>query len=68
MEQIDPQRLEVLLRHWQQHNQEHAGSYESWAARLRQADRPVIAEHLEEAARLTREINKVLDRACAELS
>jgi hypothetical protein len=63
VEQIDHQRIEVLLKHWHHHNREHTESYENWAQRLRQGGWTEIAELLEEAARLTREINNVLDRA-----
>jgi hypothetical protein len=63
MVQMDEQRIQVLLEHWQQHNQEHANSYENWAAKLRESGWDQVAELLHEAARLTLEINGVLGKA-----
>jgi hypothetical protein len=63
MDKIEQERVRVLLEHWQHHNQEHAQSYEDWAAKLGEAGWSAVAGHLQEAARLTREINTVLNEA-----
>ena len=63
MERIDQERVQVLLHHWQHHNAQHADSYKDWAGRLREGGWGEVADLLKEAARLTLEINEVLDRA-----
>lgn len=67
MEQIDQQRIQVLLQHWRHHNEEHAHSYEEWADRLQEGGWSQVADLLQEASRLTRTINSVLDDALAKL-
>lgn len=63
MERIDEQRVQVLLHHWQHHNEQHANSYKEWADRLREGGWGDVAELLQEAARLTLEINEVFNKA-----
>jgi len=38
-EHTDLDKLRVLLPHWIEHNEEHAASFESWAAKARVAGR-----------------------------
>jgi hypothetical protein len=63
MEQIDQKRVQVLLEHWQHHNEEHAKSYQDWANKLEDSGWDKVAEQLSQAVKLTLEINKVLDKA-----
>ena len=61
------QKLEKLLEHWQHHNEDHARSFETWEKKAREEHLVEVAEFLVEAARLTREINEVLQEALKKI-
>jgi hypothetical protein len=48
MNEID--KLRVLLPHWQEHNQEHASEFHTWAERARALGETHLADHIEAAA------------------
>lgn len=44
------EKLRVLLPHWQEHNQEHASEFRTWAERARALGETQLADHLAAAA------------------
>jgi len=56
-------KLRVLLPHWQAHNEEHAGEFQTWAERAREAGETHLAEHIEAAALRMKEANHDLAHA-----
>ena len=52
-----PDKFEKILAHWLKHNDDHAATYRSWAAKARDNGMRTSADHLEEAARMTMEIS-----------
>ncbi|MBW1980334.1 MAG: hypothetical protein JRJ12_03875 [Deltaproteobacteria bacterium] len=68
MAPLDRQRIEVLLHHWQHHNEEHADSFDKYARQLREQGWEKIAAYLEEASQLSRQTGELLRRALADLS
>jgi hypothetical protein len=52
-----------LLRHWIQHNNDHVGNYNQWAAEFRLHGYPEVAVLLESVVGLTTQINEALDDA-----
>lgn len=52
-----------LADHWIAHNSDHAATYRKWAGTVREMGYPEAAERLEEAAELTRSINRKFEAA-----
>jgi len=58
----DGEKLKTMVRHWINHNEDHARSYRDWAARARAAGREEAARILEEVAAATGTQNEQLQR------
>jgi len=56
-------RMEKLLTHWTQHNDDHASNYREWAKRAGEENLAGISKKLEEAARLTDQITRTFEDA-----
>ena len=56
-------KLRVLLPHWQEHNKEHAGEFQTWAERARELGEAELADYIEAAARRMEEANHDLAHA-----
>jgi hypothetical protein len=56
-------KMDKLLLHWIQHNEDHASNYRVWANRAAEEKLTAIAQRLEEAARLTDRITQTLKEA-----
>ena len=48
----DIEKLQLLITHWLQHNEEHGKEYAKWAALAREAGQSTAAECIEQAADL----------------
>jgi hypothetical protein len=48
------EKLVKLLKHWMQHNEEHAKSYEQWAERANSKGLALVGTLIEKAAEKTR--------------
>ena len=46
----DKERLKVLLKHWVQHNTEHAREFRDWANRAQSLGQAAVAENIMQAA------------------
>lgn len=60
-------RMEKLLDHWLEHNTDHAATYRQWAEKARENGMDAVAAQLEEAARMTLEINETFSAAAQSL-
>ena len=56
-------KMDKLLSHWIQHNDDHASNYREWANRAAEEKLTAIAQRLEEAARLTDQITQTFKEA-----
>ncbi|MGB9775227.1 MAG: hypothetical protein ACPLYD_01660 [Anaerolineae bacterium] len=56
-------RLQALLPHWIEHNEEHAEEFQKWAERAREAGEVHVADHLLAAARMLLQANEALQGA-----
>ncbi len=57
------EKLTKILDHWIKHNQDHADTYEDWAARAREAHLDDVAELLKDAANLNFTMNEKFEAA-----
>lgn len=60
MENLD--KLRVLIQHWIEHNQGHAGEFEKWQSLMREENQ-AVAEKLTRTIAKTEEINELLEEA-----
>ena len=63
---VQRQRLKVLLNYWIEHNREHAGELEEWAEKAKALGEELSAELLR-AARQMKEAGKTLSRVLENL-
>ena len=63
----DIARLQRLLPHWIEHNEEHAEEFRKWAERAREAGEIHVADHLLAAARMLAQANEALEGALDHL-
>ena len=61
------EKVDRLLEHWIQHNDDHARSYREWAEKLTDNDLAEAAPLLEEAADLTMRISERFEQARARI-
>jgi len=59
----DIEKLQMLLAHWLQHNEDHAREYAKWAGVARQAGNVAAAEYIEEAGALLAKACKAFAKA-----
>lgn len=57
------EKLNKILQHWKKHNDDHAATYDDWAAQCEAHNLVEVGELLQEVARMTRQINQVFDNA-----
>ncbi len=63
----DLARLRLLLPHWIEHNEEHAGEFRKWAERARDAGELHVADHLLTAVQKMAQANAALQGALDHL-
>lgn len=63
----DIDKLRALLPHWLEHNQEHAGEFETWAGRASLAGQEGAARQIRRAAEAMQQANEALQAALAGL-
>ena len=61
-------KLSKMIRHWIQHNEEHAQSYKNWAQRAKELGREEVSLVLEDVAASSRRQNQSLEKALAALN
>ena len=63
----DIEKLRALLPHWMEHNEDHAGEFEGWAARASAAGHQKAAQQIRLAAEAMTQSNEALQLALADL-
>jgi len=63
----DPDKLQMLLEHWLQHNKGHGAEYQKWAEVARQAGLDETAELIEQAIASLEHADKALAKALASV-
>jgi hypothetical protein len=58
----DSEKLRIILTHWMDHNEEHAGEYRRWAEKSAEASPDLLA-----AVEGMKEVNRSLARAVERL-
>ena len=66
-EHADLDKLRVLLPHWIKHNEEHAASFENWAAKARVLGQEETAQRIEESVQQMAACNQALAAALEAL-
>jgi hypothetical protein len=66
-ERTDEDRLELLLKHWIEHNGEHAHEFMAWAERSGRLGRQEVSEAIVRAAEQVRKANECLADALGAL-
>ena len=59
----DVEKLQMLISHWLQHNEDHGREYAKWAEVARQAGYATAAECIEEAVGLLAKADKAFEKA-----
>jgi len=62
------EKMVKLLDHWIRHNDDHAGTYRGWAEKARENHLDAVSGLLNEAARMTADINSRFEAALAALT
>lgn len=62
------EKLDKLLDHWIKHNHDHAGTYRDWQSKIESAGLDAVARHLEKAATMTEEMNRLFEAAKTDLA
>lgn len=57
------EKLQTLLSHWVNHNNDHAANYMEWSKKTREGGRSDIADLLKEASEMTGKITTVFEKA-----
>lgn len=67
MEKTDVEKLEILLHHWVEHNQEHGQEFRKWAERAEKLGLGTVADEILAAVGQLDQANKHLETALEEL-
>ena len=67
MAKTDMEKLEIVLKHWIEHNEEHREEFQKWAERAKASGRIPVYEDISRAVESMREANEYLQRALERL-
>ncbi len=56
----DAARLAILLRHWVEHNEDHAGEFAEWALKAKAGGLAPVHDHMMKAVRQMKAANRSL--------
>ncbi len=62
----DMDKLKHLISHWAEHNVEHAATYDSWAIKAGEADKPALKRTLKEIVKASRAMDDLFADALKE--
>jgi hypothetical protein len=68
MPKTDMEKLEILLKHWVEHNEEHAGEFEEWAEKAEASGHSDASDNILSAVKSMRQANEHLLKAMRKLS
>ncbi len=63
----DKEKLEKLLKHWIEHNEEHATEFREWAAKAREMGKTAVGDEIEKAANQLDKANEMLGKASEKM-
>lgn len=67
MAKTDMEKLEILLKHWVEHNEEHAGEFEEWAEKAKALGHVDAHDDILSAVESMRKANEHLLKALENL-
>ncbi len=68
MAKSDVEKLEILLKHWVEHNQEHSEEFQEWAEKARALGRVPVHDDILRAVHNMHDANEHLLKALEKLS
>ena len=68
MAKTDMEKLEILLKHWVEHNEEHAGEFQEWAEKAKSRGHTDAHDDILSAVENMRKANEYLLKALEDLS
>ena len=68
MAKSDMEKLEILLQHWVEHNQQHNRQFEEWAKKAKAHGYTAVHDEILRAVKQMDEANEFLTRALNRLS
>jgi len=68
MAKTEMEKLEILLKHWVEHNEEHAGEFEEWAKKAKALGHTGAHDDILSAVENMRKANEDLLKALENLS
>ena len=67
MAKTDMEKLEVLIDHWIEHNEEHAGEFRKWAEKAKSSGNSAVHDDILKAIEKLRNVNEHLRAALGKL-
>ena len=67
MEKTDMEKLQIMIEHWIEHNEEHAGEFGKWAERAKFAGNEPVHDDILRAIEKLRDANEQLRAALSKL-
>ena len=67
MAKDDDARLRILLSHWVEHNEDHAGEFAEWARKAKAGGRDPVHDHMMKAVKQMKAANQSLLAALESL-
>ncbi len=64
----DKEKLRHLLKHWIEHNEEHAVEFREWAVKAKDICSATVSDEILEAANQMEKANEFLDKASTRIS
>ena len=67
MAKTDMEKLQILIDHWIEHNEEHAGEFRKWADRAKSSGNVAVHDDILSAVEKLRDANEHLRKALEKL-
>ena len=67
MSEDESKKIEILLKHWMEHNHDHAGEFKEWAEKAKDIGKAAVHDEIMKAVHQINEANKSLQRALEKL-
>ncbi len=67
MAKTDMEKLQILIKHWIEHNEEHAEEFKEWAEKAKSSDNAEVCDDILNAVENLRDANKHLSKALEKL-
>jgi len=67
MEKAEKEKLEILLKHWIEHNTEHAEEFTDWAEKAKGSGQAVVYDDIMQAVQQMKNVNVNLLKALEKL-